>query len=79
MPSHLSLNELLHAASRTFALGIDMLPEPLRSEIETAYADAVDIGDGDGEFLIKLVGSADDDDDDYADEIESDAQFMRLT
>jgi farnesyl-diphosphate farnesyltransferase len=37
MPSHLSLNELLHAASRTFALGIDMLPEPLRSEIETAY------------------------------------------
>ena len=49
------------------------------SEIETAYADAVDIGDGDGEFLIKLVGSADDDDDDYADEIESDAQFMRLT
>lgn len=37
MPSQLSLNELLHAASRTFALGIDMLPEPLRSEIETAY------------------------------------------
>lgn len=37
MPSQLSLNQLLHAASRTFALGIDMLPEPLRSEIETAY------------------------------------------
>jgi len=30
-------NELLHAASRTFALGIDLLPEPLRSEIEVAY------------------------------------------
>ncbi|NNF39148.1 MAG: squalene/phytoene synthase family protein [Gemmatimonadetes bacterium] len=32
-----TLNELLHAASRTFALGIDLLPEPLRSEIEVAY------------------------------------------
>lgn len=32
-----SLNELLHAASRTFALGIDLLREPLRTEIETAY------------------------------------------
>lgn len=32
-----TLNELLHAASRTFALGIDLLPEPLRGEIETAY------------------------------------------
>jgi farnesyl-diphosphate farnesyltransferase len=32
-----SLNELLHAASRTFAIGIDLLPEPLRTEIETAY------------------------------------------
>jgi farnesyl-diphosphate farnesyltransferase len=31
------LNELLHAASRTFALGIDLLPEPLRTEVETAY------------------------------------------
>jgi len=30
-------NELLHAASRTFALGIDLLPGPLRSEIEVAY------------------------------------------
>ena len=30
-------NELLHAASRTFALGIDLLPDPLRSEIEVAY------------------------------------------
>jgi farnesyl-diphosphate farnesyltransferase len=30
-------NELLHAASRTFALGIDLLPEPLRGEIEVAY------------------------------------------
>ena len=49
------------------------------AEIETAYADAVDAGDGDGEFLIKLVGGADDDDDDYADEVESDAQFMRLS
>jgi farnesyl-diphosphate farnesyltransferase len=32
-----TLNELLHAASRTFAIGIDLLPEPLRSEIEVAY------------------------------------------
>lgn len=32
-----TLNELLHAASRTFALGIDLLPQPLRSEIEVAY------------------------------------------
>jgi farnesyl-diphosphate farnesyltransferase len=32
-----SLNQLLHAASRTFALGIDLLPEPLRTEVETAY------------------------------------------
>ena len=32
-----TLNELLHAASRTFAIGIDLLPEPLRSEIEIAY------------------------------------------
>ena len=30
-------NELLHAASRTFALGIDLLPEPIRGEIEVAY------------------------------------------
>ena len=49
------------------------------TDIEAAYADAVDAGDGDGEFLIKLVGGADDDDDDYADEVESDAQFMRLS
>jgi farnesyl-diphosphate farnesyltransferase len=33
----LSLNELLHAASRTFAVGIDRLPHPLREEVETAY------------------------------------------
>jgi len=32
-----TLNQLLHAASRTFALGIDLLPSPLRSEIEVAY------------------------------------------
>jgi phytoene/squalene synthetase len=32
-----TLNELLHAASRTFAVGIDLLPEPLRREVETAY------------------------------------------
>lgn len=32
-----TLNELLHAASRTFALGIDLLPSPLREEIEVAY------------------------------------------
>ncbi|MDT8341338.1 MAG: squalene/phytoene synthase family protein [Longimicrobiales bacterium] len=32
-----TLNELLHAASRTFALGIDLLPPPLRDEIELAY------------------------------------------
>jgi farnesyl-diphosphate farnesyltransferase len=32
-----SLNELLHAASRTFAVGIDLLPEPLRAEVEVAY------------------------------------------
>lgn len=32
-----TLNELLHAASRTFAVGIDLLPEPLRGEVETAY------------------------------------------
>ena len=32
-----TLNELLHAASRTFAVGIDLLPHPLRSEVETAY------------------------------------------
>lgn len=37
MASAPTLNELLHAASRTFALGIDLLPEPLRSEIEVAY------------------------------------------
>lgn len=37
MPESPTLNELLHAASRTFALGIDLLPEPLRSEIEVAY------------------------------------------
>ena len=48
------------------------------AEIETAYADAVDAGDGDGEFLIKLVGGPDEEDD-YADEVESDAQFMRLS
>jgi farnesyl-diphosphate farnesyltransferase len=27
----------LHAASRTFAVGIDLLPEPLRREVEIAY------------------------------------------
>ncbi len=32
-----TLNELLHAASRTFALGIDLLPAPLRDEVEVAY------------------------------------------
>lgn len=32
-----TFTELLHAASRTFALGIDLLPEPLRAEIELAY------------------------------------------
>lgn len=32
-----TLNELLHAASRTFAVGIDLLPHPLREEVETAY------------------------------------------
>jgi farnesyl-diphosphate farnesyltransferase len=32
-----TLNELLHAASRTFAVGIDRLPHPLRGEVETAY------------------------------------------
>jgi len=32
-----TLNELLHAASRTFALGIDLLPQPLRGQIEVAY------------------------------------------
>jgi len=32
-----TLNELLRAASRTFAIGIDLLPEPLRGEIEVAY------------------------------------------
>jgi farnesyl-diphosphate farnesyltransferase len=32
-----TLNELLHAASRTFAVGIDLLPPPLRQEVETAY------------------------------------------
>ncbi|MBW3533847.1 MAG: squalene/phytoene synthase family protein [Gemmatimonadetes bacterium] len=32
-----TLNELLHAASRTFALGIDLLPRPLRGEVEVAY------------------------------------------
>ena len=32
-----TLNELLHAASRTFAVGIDRLPPPLRGEVETAY------------------------------------------
>ena len=32
-----TLNELLHAASRTFAVGIDRLPRPLRGEVETAY------------------------------------------
>lgn len=37
MSDALSLNQLLHAASRTFALGIDLLPEPLRTEVETAY------------------------------------------
>ncbi len=36
-PDSPSLNDLLHAASRTFAIGIDLLPEPLRSEIEVAY------------------------------------------
>jgi farnesyl-diphosphate farnesyltransferase len=37
MTSQPTLNELLHAASRTFAIGIDLLPEPLRTQIETAY------------------------------------------
>lgn len=32
-----SLSELLHAASRTFAVGIDLLPEPLRGEVQVAY------------------------------------------
>ena len=32
-----TLNQLLHAASRTFAVGIDLLPQPLRGEVETAY------------------------------------------
>lgn len=32
-----TLNELLHAASRTFAIGIDRLPSPLREEVEIAY------------------------------------------
>ena len=32
-----TLNELLHAASRTFALGIDLLPEPLREQVQVAY------------------------------------------
>jgi farnesyl-diphosphate farnesyltransferase len=32
-----TLNELLHAASRTFAVGIDLLPHPLRKEVEIAY------------------------------------------
>jgi farnesyl-diphosphate farnesyltransferase len=32
-----TLNELLHASSRTFAVGIDLLPNPLRREVETAY------------------------------------------
>jgi farnesyl-diphosphate farnesyltransferase len=32
-----TLNQLLHAASRTFAVGIDLLPEPLRKEVELAY------------------------------------------
>jgi farnesyl-diphosphate farnesyltransferase len=37
MPPQPTLNQLLHEASRTFALGIDLLPEPLRTEVETAY------------------------------------------
>jgi hypothetical protein len=49
------------------------------TEIEAAYADAIDPSDGNGEFIIKLVGGTDDDDDTYADEVESDAQFMRLS
>ena len=32
-----TLNELLHAASRTFAVGIDRLPRPLREEVQAAY------------------------------------------
>ena len=32
-----TLNELLHAASRTFAIGIDLLPQPLRAQVEAAY------------------------------------------
>jgi len=32
-----TLNELLRASSRTFAVGIDLLPRPLRSEVETSY------------------------------------------
>lgn len=37
MPPQPTLNELLHTASRTFALGIDLLRDPLRTEVQTAY------------------------------------------
>ena len=49
------------------------------AEIETAYAEAADTGDGEGEFLIKLVGGADENGDDHADEAASDAQFIRMS
>ncbi|MYK68472.1 MAG: hypothetical protein F4020_02595 [Gammaproteobacteria bacterium] len=32
-----SLQELLVASSRTFAVGIRILPEPLRTEVTVAY------------------------------------------
>lgn len=32
-----TLSELLHAASRTFAIGIDLLPEPLHQQIKISY------------------------------------------
>jgi farnesyl-diphosphate farnesyltransferase len=32
-----TLSELLHAASRTFAIGIELLPDPLRQEVQVSY------------------------------------------
>lgn len=32
-----TLHQLLHAASRTFAIGIDLLPRPIRDEVQVAY------------------------------------------
>ena len=32
-----SLDQLLRATSRTFALGIERLPQPLRDEVRVAY------------------------------------------